>query len=70
MKIFSGGQTGVDRAALDLALDLGMQCGGWVPVGRVAEDGPISDRYLLHESANVAGTRESLRLGEIYRTAI
>ena len=45
----SGGQTGVDRAALDVALDLGVRCGGWCPAGRRAEDGRISDRYPLLE---------------------
>lgn len=44
-KIVSGGQTGVDRAALDVALSLGLPCGGWCPKGRLAEDGPIPDRY-------------------------
>ncbi|HET7463135.1 MAG TPA: putative molybdenum carrier protein [Longimicrobium sp.] len=50
MKIISGGQTGVDRAALDLALELGMECGGWCPAGRWAEDGPIDARYPLRET--------------------
>lgn len=45
MKIISGGQTGADRAALDVALALGWDAGGWVPSGRLAEDGRISDRY-------------------------
>ncbi len=49
-KIVSGGQTGVDRAALDVALELGIPCGGWCPKGRLAEDGPISDRYTLKET--------------------
>lgn len=49
-KIVSGGQTGVDRAALDVALDLGLSCGGWCPRGRRAEDGPIPDRYPLTET--------------------
>ncbi len=31
--IVSGGQTGVDRAALDGALELGFDCGGWCPRG-------------------------------------
>ena len=48
-KIISGGQTGVDRAALDVAIKLGITYGGWVPKGRLAEDGPISDRYDLQE---------------------
>ncbi len=50
-KIVSGGQTGVDRAALDVALDLGLPCGGWCPRGRLAEDGAIAGRYPLRETA-------------------
>ena len=50
MKIVSGGQTGVDRAALDVAMELGIECGGWCPAGRAAEDGPIDPRYLLRET--------------------
>ena len=49
MKIISGGQTGVDRAALDLALKLGMECGGWCPEGRADEFGKIPDRYPVRE---------------------
>jgi hypothetical protein len=45
MTIVSGGQTGVDRAAWDVALELGLPIGGWVPKGRLAEDGRIPDRY-------------------------
>jgi hypothetical protein len=48
-KIVSGGQTGVDRAALDVALALGLDCGGWCPLGRRAEDGPIPGRYPLRQ---------------------
>lgn len=44
-KIVSGGQTGADRAALDVALELGLETGGWVPHGRRAEDGAIPSRY-------------------------
>ena len=51
-KIISGGQTGVDRAALDVALELGVDCGGWCPKGRLAEDGPIPQRYPLQETAS------------------
>jgi hypothetical protein len=50
MRIVSGGQTGVDRAALDVALELGIECGGWCPAGRWAEDGPIPARYPLRET--------------------
>ena len=46
----SGGQTGVDRAALDVALELGLPCGGWCPKGRRAEDGPLPSHYPLRET--------------------
>lgn len=49
-RIISGGQTGVDRAALDVALVLGIACGGWCPRGRLAEDGVIAARYPLYEA--------------------
>ncbi len=49
-KVVSGGQTGVDRAALDVALELGFPCGGWVPRGRLAEDGRISPIYPMRET--------------------
>jgi hypothetical protein len=49
-KVVSGGQTGVDRAALDVALELGLPCGGWCPRGRRAEDGPLAARYPLTET--------------------
>ena len=45
----SGGQTGVDRGALDAALDLNLECGGWCPQGRMAEDGTIPEQYPLQE---------------------
>lgn len=44
-KLVSGGQTGADRAALDVANQLGIETGGWVPHGRRAEDGKIPARY-------------------------
>jgi len=52
-RIVSGAQTGVDRAALDVALELGIPCGGWVPLGRIDESGRIPDRYPnLRETAS------------------
>ncbi len=49
-KIVSGGQTGVDRAALDVAIFLEIEHGGWCPHGRRAEDGRIPARYRLKQT--------------------
>ncbi len=48
--IISGGQTGVDRAALDLGLNYNVPIDGWCPKGRLAEDGPIPTLYPLKET--------------------
>ncbi|WP_173912209.1 putative molybdenum carrier protein [Acinetobacter sp. Marseille-Q1618] len=45
LKIISGGQTGVDRGALDAALAMNVACGGWCPENRMADDGVIPDQY-------------------------
>ena len=50
LRVVSGGQTGVDRVALDAALALGLSVGGWCPRGRWAEDGAIPTRYPLVET--------------------
>jgi hypothetical protein len=50
LKVVSGGQSGVDRAALDAALESGVAAGGWCPKGRLAEDGRIPERYPLKET--------------------
>ena len=51
-KIVSGAQTGVDRAALDAAIELGMAHGGWCPRGRLAEDGRIPSHYQVTETGS------------------
>jgi len=48
-KIISGGQTGADRAALDAAIELGIPHGGWIPKGRITEDGVLPEKYQLKE---------------------
>lgn len=59
MKIISGGQTGVDRAALDAAITVGLDYGGFIPLGRKAEDGFIDLRYtqLIELSTAAYGAR-------------
>src|SRR5215510_967319 len=49
-KLVSGGQTGADRAALDWAIAWQIPHGGWCPLGRLAEDGPIAAKYQLKET--------------------
>ena len=51
-KLVTGGQTGVDRACLDFALQYEIKCGGWCPRGRLAEDGVIDECYPLVETAS------------------
>jgi len=59
-KIISGGQTG-DRAALDVAMELGIECGGWCPKGRRAEGRPIPKRYPLKETPSTAYPQRTKR---------
>jgi hypothetical protein len=61
VKIISGGQTGIDRAALDVALKHGIECGGWCPAGRLDEFGRIPDRYSLRELTSVGFTDRTLQ---------
>ena len=64
-KIISGGQTGVDRAALDAAIRLDITCAGWCPLGRWAEDGEIDERYPLQETESPdPAERTSLNVAE------
>jgi hypothetical protein len=48
-KIISGGQTGADRAALDVAIQFKIPHGGWIPKARIKEDGTLQDKYQLKE---------------------
>ena len=48
-KIISGGQTGADQAALDVAIEMGIPHGGWVPKGRKTENGRLPDKYQMKE---------------------
>ncbi|HEY4135971.1 MAG TPA: putative molybdenum carrier protein [Alphaproteobacteria bacterium] len=66
-KVISEGETGVDRAALDVALALGISCGGWCPHGRRAEDGEIPTRYPLEETESPdhnEATRLNIKAGD------
>lgn len=49
-RVVSGGQTGVDRAALDAAIAMGIEIGGWCPRDRRSEDGNIPACYPLQET--------------------
>jgi Circularly permutated YpsA SLOG family len=71
-KIVSGGQTGADRAALDVATECGLETGGWIPKGRLAEDGPISLHYggLVETESSDPSVRTSLNVRDADATLI
>ena len=52
-KIISDGQTGAGQAALDVAIGLGIQHGGWIPKGRRGESGKLSVKYKLRETKSI-----------------
>ena len=63
-KIISGGQTGADQAALDAAIILGIPHGGWIPRGRMTENGPLPTKYNLMEMSTTSypeRTRKNIR---------
>jgi len=65
--IISGGQTGADRAALDFALERGLEIQGYCPRGRRAEDGPLDAKYPLQETKSDAyppRTRLNVKLAD------
>lgn len=61
IKIVSGGQTGADRGALDAALKSNVDCGGWCPAGRLAEDGEIPARYPMQEIGEASYSGRTLK---------
>lgn len=70
-RLISGGQTGVDRAALEFALAAQIACGGWCPAGRRSEAGPIPDRFpLLETSSPVYPQRTRLNVRDSDATLI
>ena len=78
LSFVSGGQTGVDRATLDVAMKWRLHCQGWCPAGRWAEDGRIPDQYILRVTPkadpaqrtvwNVRDSDALLILGELPRS--
>ena len=63
VKIVSGGQTGVDRGALEAAVALGLEFGGWAPHGWIAEDGlvPAQYRERMQEHPSMGGRARDYR---------
>ena len=53
-KIMSGGQTGADQAALDVAIKLNIPHGGWIPKGRKTEEGALPEKYQLQEMSTIS----------------
>ncbi len=72
MKIVSGGQTGVDLAALEFAIQRGLSYGGWVPKGRINEAGRIPERYsgLTEAPSAEPDVRTRLNVGSSDATLI
>ena len=78
LKIVSGGQTGVDQGALEAAVDLGVDWGGWAPKGWRAENGTVPERfrarmqehasanYIVRTRQNVADSHATLILSDAY----
>lgn len=62
LEIWSGGQTGVDRAAQDAATELGLPTGGWLPQGRLTEDGPLPTHYAGFRETDSPEYAERTRL--------
>lgn len=52
-KIISGGQVGVEAAALDLAVKLGIPCSGWTPRDKPSRNRERLQRYQLTETESM-----------------
>ncbi len=66
-KIISGGQTGVDMAALDFAIEKKIKTGGYCPRGRKNENGIIPERYMLTENSsshNLDRTKKNIEISD------
>ena len=72
LMIVSGGQTGVDRAALDAARELGLPYGGYIPHGRWTEEGPLAPDYegMIETDSTAPSTRTKLNVRESDATLI
>jgi hypothetical protein len=72
LTIISGGQTGVDQAALDAARELAIPCGGYIPAGRWTEDGPLSPDYqgMVETESEGPSARTKLNVRECDATLI
>ncbi len=71
-RVVSGGQTGVDRSALDAAMTLGIPVGGWIPRGRRAEDGTVPERYtgLIESDSDAYAQRTELNVRDSDATLV
>lgn len=65
-KIVSGGQTGADRAALDFAMNIGIEIGGYIPKGRLAEDGILPQKYANLTETKTTDPSERTRLNVMH----
>lgn len=57
-KIISGGQPGVERAALDLAIKLDIPHGGWITKGRLTQNGVLPNTYKLKEMTSTSRSEQ------------
>ena len=71
-RVISGAQTGADRDAFDAAIETGTDYGGWIPKGRLAEDGVIPEQYsnLVETDSEVYSVRTKLNVRDSDATLI